>query len=166
MKPTGEAVWKALMNDPEHACLPDPVKAAIRPHMEKLPDVLEDMLDLPVTFANLVNARLRIFKYWIESDYINALVDAMPDSSIGLIFDRDGLREMQSSLVESLIAIHQTIADDPASFLSGFGLSDEAFLLNRHTGLAGEAREMYTQGTLTIGDLLARQPNILVSEKN
>ncbi|MBP9797545.1 hypothetical protein KBC70_00165 [Candidatus Woesebacteria bacterium] len=159
MKPTTDAVWKALMNDWDFVTLPDSVKLAIRPIIDKIPDVLENLLEKPANFETMVQARLRVMDLFYDDDYAYFFSDAMPDD-----FLRDEIHHAQRDRIETTRAILYSISLFPSDFLTRIGSTDREVMLSRSMGLVGEARELYLYGKLTVGELLTIQPRTIIEE--
>jgi hypothetical protein len=56
-------VWKAFEKNPEINNYPGKMQEAIKPTVEKLPEILADKLDNPVTVSTLIDAKFQLCLY-------------------------------------------------------------------------------------------------------
>jgi len=157
----GKQVFEVIMKDEEFKSQPENVIKAIEPFVLALPEILKDQLSSIVTVTTLLNAKLAFLKYCMENDYIKKVTDEVPDDNFGM-FGRESMVAISQAAVEqSIQAIPQTI-NKLAEILASQGLSEEQVLFGGENPIMENLRSDYKNGTLTIGDLLLKQPMAIV----
>lgn len=160
-----EDVWEAFRKDPEAAAYPGPMQEAIKPTVEKLPEILSDLVDKPLTVSTLMEAKVRVIKYTIDNGVIKALVESMPDDYLGF-FTRTGLLDMLLETLGNLLPVLNSISQDAVKFLEERGLTEEDLMMSPDVHLNEEVKDEYLKGQMTIGRLLTMQPMAIIKNDN
>lgn len=156
-----EKVWKAFTEDPEAAAYPGPTQEAIRPTVEKLPEILSDLVDKPLTPSTLMDAKVRVIKYTIDNGVIKALVESMPENNLGF-FTKTGLLDMLLKTLGNMLPIFTSIAQDEIKFLEERGITEKDLMMSPDLHLNKEVKEEYLKGQMTVGKLLTMQPMVII----
>lgn len=157
-------IWKKLSADPEFKKgTPEGAHEAYRELIEALPKVLGDRLKDKVSLSTLMQAKLDIVEYMLESGFVTKLVtaamEAMPEE---LRPDPEelvaGLKDaMATSRMPLMEMIHNT-----AAFLAENGVTEEQ-VLSTPCGLNRVSLKGVKRGTLTIAELLESQPGVFLT---
>lgn len=148
MNVTADNVWNAVVQEPEFAMQPEEQKEVMKPFIEALPNVLQDELANEVTVESLLAAKIKFQRYCMKNGLITALCKVVPDAFEG----------MMESIFEQVIDMLEDIVADVPSFLEENGIDENIFLNLPQVGLNEQARKMYNEGNLTIGELLVTSP--------
>lgn len=158
-----ELVWDKILTDPEFADQPETVKDAMRPFFMAAPVVLIDLLDLPVTLANLMTAKLMFLQYCLENDYIRTVVDATPEEALGLFGPTEVIALLESALCGLIQQLSElTNPEAVAELLAIQGITEEEVMLGPKVNFAPSTAVLYQNGELTIRRLLIEQPMVIV----
>ncbi|HOX29767.1 MAG TPA: hypothetical protein P5080_02235 [Candidatus Paceibacterota bacterium] len=153
-----EAVWSAFEKDPRADEFPGSMLEVIRPTVEKLPEILSDLVDKPLTVSSFTDAKVRVIEYTLDNGVIEALVKSMPNKELGSL-----LGMMTAKLKDILLPTLKDIAKDSFQFLARTGLTEKDFLFSPEFGLNEEVKAKYLKGRMTIGKLLVMQPMAIVN---
>lgn len=142
---------------------PESVFEAMIPFIEKLPNLLSNLLDEPVNIKNFMTAKVVFMRYCLDSGFCRAIAEATPDELLGA-FDSMGLmgvlEGMLSMLVNQLEGL--TVDKNIKELLEYRGLTEDSVILSPQLGLNFENQELYKNGELTIRKLLETQPMIII----
>ena len=165
MQVDSQKVWEAFERDPASVSYPGPLREAVKPTVLKLPEILSEQLETPVTFESLMGAKVVFIKYCLDNGVIKELVEVIPNDLLGS-FSRSGILD---SMLENLSASLDTftdIAKDVPKFLEDNGISEQDVLFSPDFGLGEEVKKEYLEGHLTIGRLIEIQPMVIVKNDN
>ncbi len=157
MKPTAQQVWEAIIADQAfNAEMPEgsPQREAMRPFIEGSLEALSDQLDTAVSLESLLRAKLKYFQYCIDNNIGNVFAD-----KVGM--DASMVNDTFTGMVEVL----EPMVADLLMFLEEHELTEEQLMLSPQVGLHKENVQRWRDGTLTIGILLATQPEVLLLNK-
>lgn len=166
MKIDGNAVWGVLLADPAfRAGDSEGQILVLEPFVKALPDILEKMLDKPVTLETLMQAKLAFLRYCLENGLIGKFAEVSREDSIFLM-DKDSLRAMLERTLDEVVNMLEAMVENVSGFLEEAGVTEEQVLTSPSVGLSVGNTEQYGNGTLTIADILLTQPSIIVIVKN
>ena len=154
-------VWSNLNNDPKFEQNPESVREAAKPHIEALLKELDEHFGNVATLQNYTDARMVCLRYFLNSSYIDDVVNAMPVKSL-MGFSIKDLAEMSKGMMESALEMFEPMSKDVAAFLEENGVTEDQVMLNPQVGLRDEARQLYKKHNLTIGKLFELQPMALI----
>lgn len=160
---TDADVWEVVKQDSEFMAKGFQSKEAedvFKDYLENsLMTAIGDMLDKPVTIANMIDTKVAYIKNVLESGLLSRMVDAMPEDMLGL-FGASGMLETLEDVLAQAIEMLEPIAKDVPMFLKEKGVSEEdvyefmKFSPDNITKAMG--------GKFTIGDVLISQPAIIL----
>lgn len=150
---TGQEVWEATLNDASFAKqMPEgPLRDAIRPFVEKSPEILAAYLEKKVTLESFVQAKAAFIEYCLENGFADIMASAAGMDS-GFIKDLLGYaHKMFSELLKDVV-----------KFLEEHGITEDQVILSAKAGLNETNRELYKKEQLTIHELLRTQPGVIL----
>ena len=151
-------IWAKLQEDAEFMSQPEAVVIASRPFIENLPELLNDLLDMPASLATFMEAKLRWVKYCLTSGYVRAAVEAYPESELGDTM-REELLDVFEGMFEQLVEmLGELTGDGLVAMLEELGVTEDDVMLGSQVGLNEDATEQYQAGKLTVRALLEMQP--------
>jgi hypothetical protein len=126
-----------------------------------LPSMLDEMLNQPVNMATLIASKLKLMAYLINSDALYRY-DGELQKKIFYLSDRTyKFVATEFNLILGMNRL-QEILKNPQIYLVSKNLSERDIITSTRTGFTGENNSKYQNGTLTIGELLITQPNVLL----
>lgn len=159
---TGQEVWEALLNDPnladQESFLP-----VLQQIVEAVPLILTEELPLLVTFETLLQCRVKFIQYLLDHDFVAKAINLLPESDFDLM-DREDVAVMMQSGFETIVQLAGPILANVGEFLADQGMTDAEIVLSSTTGLNIPMRNSYRAGTLTIEELMRRQPGVILLE--
>jgi len=159
MKLDPDQIWKAYLENVEASKVSGDLVYSkefleiIEPTVKALPEILKDQLEKKVTFDSVGRARITYLKYCLNNGSVDKLLRLWGLDAEGAFV----VKEMIKDLVERF---EETLKDAPA-ILEARGVTEEDVMLSR---LSKENFEKYKKGNLTIGDLIASQPSLIVND--
>jgi hypothetical protein len=156
MTVTGQQVLEAFKLDPHVTSPNDPQLQLMEPYIRALPEILADDLDKLVTFQLLYSAKLRFLQYCRDGDMFGRASTVHPDL-VGADSDIvDTLRASLDALIEEMVELEPKLSE----ILAAQGLTEDDLFAK--VGLNDALQALHQAGTLTLGDLLATQPGVLI----
>lgn len=162
---TKEAVWARVNQDPAFAAQSEAVKNAVRPYFEALPEILADMLDQPVTFSRLFQARVRFIHYCFEHDFVRVAMAAMPESTFQTL-NRTYYSNVIEGTLLSALKTAEEISRNAGIFLQKHCTTRSKAMRSPFVGMNETAQRLFLDKKLTIGQLLLVQPSVITESKN
>lgn len=160
-----EKMWKALMRDPETAKTPKAMLDAVKdPFFMKVPQILAEYLEQPVTLESITLAKLAWLRYCSDNGYIKAAIDAAPEGSFGF-FSNEAMAEMMASMFAQLIEMAEKLSKSVPAILKAQGITEDQLLASPNVGFSPGTLALYRSGKLTIAQLLERQPAVILANK-
>lgn len=159
MIPTKELVWQLSCGHSEFLRqMPEgsPYREALRPFLEASVDVLEDMFNMPACVQTVAEAKLRYMRHCIDNGYTKVVVKIL--SSIIGSADESRVTDMYARVIGEL----KLVVYDAKASLNERGVTEETIMTSAWIGLNAENQEAWRNGTLTIGDILASQPEVIL----
>jgi hypothetical protein len=163
MPPTKESIWKKLSEHPEFLENPEEVRNVMRPYIEAMPEVMDELLDLPVNLQNLVQAKILFLRHCLDNGCIEKTMAAMPADMLAFV-NAEMLEGLFTELLQSLDEVLGELVLNTPAFLERIQASEEQIILGKF-GLNEEATALYKAGQLTIGKILEIDPMALVRNK-
>ena len=155
---TPEDLWEAVNRDEGFAKYPDNVKEFLRPFVEALPEVLKETWDQKVTYITLIRSRELFLHYCINNHLLRKMALLVPYRLFGA-HDPWHFSVQVQTIILTLIADAQQLLKDPQTVLKyterTLGLTERDLV---RSGLAGELKGLYDEGSLTIGHLVTNNP--------
>jgi len=159
---TGIEIWEHLATDVDVKCQPPSVQEAIKPFVMAAPEILRDLLNQKVTLESVMRAKLRFLHHCRYFDYVCKIMDARPECSYGF-FSREEMTRALESILSLDIELAEKVASDTNGFLRAQGVNELQLMKNPEgLGLRHDVLREYICGSLTISDLLRRQPEVIV----
>ena len=163
-RPTGEQVWEAMCQDPAFQAEVPPGKPRelFRELGMRLPEILAEHLDKPLTLRSLIEAKLAVAKDVADGDFMERLIAAYPVQMFQGQ-DMQGLVAMAKTVLSQALTSMDGVLADFDVFIRRQNASEEQLLAHPKGGKLGPAAMAeYRAGTLTVGRLLALQPQVIV----
>ncbi len=150
-----EAIWDALISDPRFQNSgPEELQQVFRPFVEALPEILEELLSVPVSVQAVMKAKLLFIKYCHAHEFVKKFTEILD-------FPADELEKYFQSLIEELIPL----AGETAATLAKFGVTEEMILSEKMLSIRPEVSKKIKEG-MTMGELLVTQPSVIVVNVN
>lgn len=162
-----QVIWQRMLEDvtfraetPEGA-----PRQMFQEMIGQLPEIIGDQMDAPVSPTSVIQAKLRVLRHFVTSDFMARVIRSFPDDYPGFqIFNREAMATMMSGMMPTLLEMTEVIAGDVPGFLASQDVSDEIFLGHeRGMGLDAASMRAYRDGSLTIAGLLMLQPKVILS---
>lgn len=148
---TGQEVWEAVLVDQKFAAYPQEIQNVLRPFITASPEALASYLDKPVTLQGLAEAKIAFLRYCIN--------DGLGEKMAQMVgMDPDTVTDLLRSVMEML----EPFVSDLAQTLEEHGVTEEQVMLDGAIGLNDANRKKYTEGTLTIEEILRTQPAVIL----
>ncbi len=145
-------VWVRINKDSDFKTQSKASREAMRPYIEAMPVILEDMVDHKVSLESLVRAKITFIRYSVENGAVEASINSLsPDERRKLNMSSSQMVEQQQQLIDSL----ELFAQDIPGALKAEGLPENVKML---TLLNREAGQIYLKNQLTIRKLLLVDP--------
>lgn len=163
-RPTGEQVWEAMCQDPAfQAEVPSgKPRELFRELGMRLPEILAEHLDKPLTLRSLIEAKLAVVNDIAGSDFMERLIASYPVQALRGQDVQRLVATVKAVLAQALTSMESVLGEFDG-FLRRQNASEEQLLAHPKGGKLGPAAMAeYRAGTLTVGRLLALQPHVIV----
>jgi hypothetical protein len=128
---------------------------------DNLPKILNGLLPERLTFIRYIQAKYLFIKYILSSGILNRYED---DLKSDLFYTADISKKFiadENNLINLMISLKNAF-NDPGAYLKKKYLTEYDFMNCTRIGLSGGLCHRYIEGTLTVGEMLATNPNILL----
>lgn len=164
-KITGEMIWKGLEEHGKTVYkLNEGQKEVLRKHIfDDIPKLFDDLIGQRITLDTYGKARIKFIQYSIESGLLRELAQNIPDDYFKKIKkDRDfAIKILEAGASSVIIALEYSI-NEIKIFSEDQKETEKEFILGPELCLSVENITKYLQGKLTIGDVLATQPWVIL----
>jgi hypothetical protein len=162
--PQDQAIWNAIQRDRSflNEIPAGKPRELFQQFASKLPEILGEQFEAPVSFQTLVSVKLTVLRHMINSGFMTDLIRVYPEENLGGM-DADDVIDIINETLGQALELFEPLAGNIVGFLEAHGITEvQALASPKICKLNRASMKLYRQQQLTIRKLLETQPMVIL----